>query len=837
MSLQVDNPMYGQATVFRATASCAHCGADTPRTDRSESCEPEFCCSGCEVAWRIIHEHGLSAFYDMTRQGAKPESAAGQVRFVQFDDPEFLAEFAHCLPGGRMRITLAINSIHCVACVWLLEKLPQVLPGVERMMVRWDRRTAELSWHPQVVALSEIARLMDRLGYAPLPFREEQQRANDTREFREQLIRLGAAGAAAGNNMLIALALYLGWFAGMDAAIEWLLRWASCAVGMVSLLWPGRVFFQSAWAALKMRVPHMDLPIALGLGVGGISGLVNTWRGLGEIYFDSLSVLVFLLLIGRFVQSRQQRRAADSIDLLYRLTPRFARKIVDGLEIETRAELLRVGDTVEVRAGELIPADGRLLDGRAVVDESLLTGESIPQERVVDEVLAAGTLNLAGAIRLEVTSVGHDTRVGKLMRLVEQGAGARPQIVQWANRIGGYFVVVVIGLAVVTIALWASAGWDVAVDRAAALLIVACPCALAMATPLALAVALGSAARRGILIKGGDVLQRLLRPGMIWLDKTGTLTRGEMRVVEWIGDEDALRLAAAVEAHSAHPIARAIMEYANQQVPLDATAIPVDSVQQSTQGGISGMAASHTVAIGNAAYIAPFLEKNPLSNRLNSDPIAWESAVRKLINAGLSPVFVVLDGECRGIAGVGDPLRENSAAAVNALRDRGWTVGILSGDHPQIVAAIGEQLGLASENVHGGVLPEHKVDFVSQGQQGGDPARTVVMVGDGVNDSAALAAASVGIAVHGGSEVSLQAAPVYLNRPGLDSLIELIDGSRNTMFVIRRNLIVSLAYNALGVGLAMSGVLNPLIAAVLMPISSLTVVSLSLTGSAFRDPR
>ncbi len=814
--------------------ACAHCGAEVPSGLIRAGTETSFCCCGCELAYQMIHEHGLSAFYEMTRCGARPRDASSELCFSEYDSPEFLSEFAHKEAGGRWRITLALSGIHCVACVWLLEKLPQVLDGVESLAVNWSARTAIVIWQAQRVELSAIARALHGLGYTPQPFRENRQRDREVTENRRHLIRLAVAGAAAGNNMLIALALYLGWFAGMDPAIEFLLRWASCLVGLISLLWPGCVFFHSAWSAWKMRVPHMDLPIALGLAVGGISGLVNTLRGVGEIYFDSLSVLVFLLLVGRYVQYRQQRRAADAIDLLHRLTPRQARKIVNGREVVTRAELLQVGDVVEVHAGETIPADGQLSSSRAVVDESLLTGESIPQERTATEMLAAGTLNLANAIRLTVTAVGQNTRVGRLMQLVEHGAGARPQIVQWANRIGGYFVVVVLALALLTVAWWLPVNCGLAIDHATALLIVACPCALAMATPLAIAVALGRAAQRGILIRGGDVLQRLHRPGVIWLDKTGTLTQGHMRVAAWFGDEKALMLAAAVERHSAHPIARAVVAAADDRALSMADTYEAMDVQQSSSGGITGMVRGQRVVIGNANFVAQYnaQEKQPSQDKFAES--VWQLHEQAILLQGLSPMYVMVDNVLVGLAGVGDPLRDDAAKAIDTLQFMGWQVGILSGDHPRIVEAVARQLNIDANKVLGGIVPEQKVRIITQSQRQTPKGCGVVMVGDGVNDSAALAAASVGIAVHGGSEVSLQAAPVYLNRPGLDGLLELLEGSRRTMRTIRRNLIVSLAYNALGATLAITGVINPLVAAVLMPISSLTVVSLSLAGGGFR---
>ncbi len=857
-----DHPLFRHTeTLLREggrAATCAHCGQDVPPGKLKNNREQQFCCSGCELAYQLIHDYGLDAYYDMDRTLG---TAVGDVDelgdYSELDSPEFVEQFSSVDARGLRRIRFGIQGIHCIACVWLIEKLPQMLPGVVEATVNWSTATLDLFWNPAQVHLSAVAQLLRRLGYRVTPIRYGERQFQNTLETRRHLIRLGVAGAAAGNNMLIALGLYLGWFSGMEAGYELLFRYASCFLGLISLFGPGQVFFRSAWQAMKAGTPHMDLPIALGLGAGGIGGLINTIRGQGEIYFDSLGMLVFLLLIGRFIQFRQQSRSADAVELLYQLTPRKARKIVNGVPQETHADLLKVNDTVQVLAGELIPVDGIIQSGRTAIDEGILTGESLPQPRGVGQQVAAGTLNLEGTIVVATTAVGSHTRVGQLSAMVERAAGEKPQIVQWANKIGGVFVTLVIILAIATVAIWWHLGWLTALDRAIALLIVACPCALAMATPLALAIALGRAAQRGMLIKSGDVLQRLHRPGTIWLDKTGTVTEGRMKLVDWRGPTSLLCQAAAVQDQSDHPIARSMNRAAVRRY-LDelggATANVNDSpghqwvasdVQQTAKGGISG-----TVVLARengedppraeptAANSGPIDSTRILIGNwgfLQQAGIAGTSEFaafgEKSIERELTPVFVAVHGEVRGVAAVGDPLRDDSRQRIRQLQQAGWQAGMLSGDNPAIVRRVADRLGLDPQLVHGGLLPEDKVEFL----RGQSSESTQVMVGDGVNDSAALAIAGVGIAVHGGSEVSMQAASVYLNRPGLAPIVALLDLSRRTMTTMRITLTVSLLYNLFAVALAMFGVINPLIAAVLMPFSSLTVVSLSWFRRSFGD--
>ena len=779
--------------------TCEHCELPVAPGER-------FCCPGCAAAFELIQSCDLGAYYEIAER-AKVDTPV--LDYAGFDEASFLDAHAEALGEDELRATLALDGIRCAACVWLLERLPRIVSGVVEARAHWSRSTLTVTWRPSQTPLSAIAAAVAKLGYRPHVLQPGTTSGARVLANRRALIELGVAFAAAGNNMLIAISLYFGMFGYMSTTTELALRWASGAVGLASLLWPGRVFFVGAIGALRTRTPHMDLPVALGLFVGGLAGVVNLVRGHGEIYFDTLSVLVFLLLLGRYVQSRQQQHAADAVEILHRLTPRIAHRYDGGVLLDVPAEVLRVGDRLQVRAGETIPADATVLSGQSAVDESILTGETRPREVTMHDTVAAGSLNLGSVLDVRIDAVREHTRIGRILSLVESSARTRPRIVQLADRIGAHFVVTVIVLAALTFAGWLFVEPGAAVDRAVSLLVVACPCALALATPLALSVALSRAARRKILIKGGDVLQRLSTPGTIWLDKTGTVTEGRTTVAQWAGDESVQAAVAALERESSHPVALALQS-------LDDTPLPVANVVHTTGAGIEGTVDGHRMRIGTEEFVAAVL------------PHALRVARERALEAGLSPVFVARDGQIVAVAGIGDPLRPEAVDAVRGLQARGWVVGMLSGDHPAVVTAVGQRLGIPAERCRGGLDPEEKVASIQA------TVGPVVMVGDGVNDSAALAAASVGIATRNGAEASLEAAPVYLGRPGVGALVELLDGSRATMATIRRNFGASIFYNAFAVGLATAGLISPLVAAILMPISSLTVVSLSL---ALRWPR
>lgn len=825
-NVEASNPVVGNQD---PAVSCTHCGLPVPpgliEFEADTVGETQFCCSGCRLAYRLIHSSGLDAYYGMADSG---ESASlkdrewnpSTHRFSEFDSDAFFDRYCQQIDESTTEVTLLLDGIHCAACIWLIEKLPQITPGVLDVKLNWAKQSARLRWNNDRVRLSRITRDLSQLGYTPHPISESEHDLRRQNENRRHLVRIGIAAAAAGNNMLIAASLYLGMFSYMSVGMSQMLRIASCVVGLVSLIWPGRVFLQGAASAIRTRTPHMDLPIALGLTIGSVAGLVNTIRGTGELYFDSLSVLIFLLLVGRWIQFRQQNRAADAVELLYRLTPRTTRKIVDGRPVETLVDLVAANDLLEIRPGDLFPVDGEIIDdGKTQVDEAILSGESaLVTKRGGDPVLA-GTRNCQSAVQIRALATGQETRLSRIVGLVEQATLDKPEVVQWANRVGGVFVVTVIVMAMVTLLTWIWIDPALAVDRAVALLIVACPCALALATPLAISVALGRSAKQKIMIKGGDVLQLLSRPGMLWLDKTGTLTDGRLEVVRWYGNTNWKMLIADIETKSSHPVGRAIVEFVRGKVKDgEEVRLPNCEVVEYEGRGLKATTKRSTLLIGNATLMNDYGVLIGPRHRKIAD---------RILDRNQAPCWIAVNGNVNAILAIGDQIRPDTQSAVAKLKSSGWTVGVLSGDHQRIVDQVARRLEIEPTLARGGTSPEGKVKTVQDSLL---EYPCVVMVGDGVNDSAALAAASVGIAVHNGAEASLAAAPVYLAEEGLNPILELLRISKSTRRTISWNFAASLSYNLIGASAAAVGLINPLVAAILMPISSLTVVGISLTA-------
>jgi len=757
---------------------------------------------------------------------AASRPAISPSRFSDFDDPAFARLYIQSESDGLARLELRLEGLHCAACIWLLERLPRVLAGVVEARVDIGKHLIDVRFRPDLIKPSAIARSLETLGYSPHPARDASARQVRAVEDRRLLIRIGVAGAIAGNVMTIAFALYGGYFSGMANEFEAMFRWLSAAGGVLSLAWPGAVFFQSSWAAIRARTVNLDLPITLGLLAGGVAGLVNTIRGSGEIYFDSTSALVFLLLVGRFLQHRQQRWASDALELLFCISSTTAQRVTaadrDASErLETvPIEALLAGDVVEVGAGATLPSDGVVIAGEADLDCAMLTGEAHPVRVAVGDLVHAGTTCLSASIRICVSAVGKATRAGQLMRLVEDATRRRPPIVRFADTVGRRFLWVVSGLAALAFVAWLAIEAARAADVAVAVLIVTCPCALGLAIPLIFAVTIGKAARSGILIKGGDVLEKLGKAGIIFLDKTGTLTQGRTEVVGMIAvsstADEFCRMTAALEVHSAHPIARAICRRFGGE-----SSDPVREIHQVTGAGMSGLVGGRRVLVGSSRFIRDH------AIAVDSQTQLAESA---FLRRALSPVLVAVDGTVRLILAVGDAIRPEAAATVNTLRATGWDVRLLSGDHVQIAITAGAAAGIPDDHCIGHASPEDKLAIIRAAAATG---RRVVMVGDGVNDAAALAAATVGIAVHGGSEASSIAADVRLTKHGLMPLLELLRGSRRTMGAVYGALAASLAYNLISSSLAVTGLIHPMIAAILMPLSSFTVLMIAVNWPTF----
>lgn len=797
----------------KVSTSCDHCGLPMelsgPRPDG-----PIFCCIGCQAVYHTLHEAGLEDFYSMRQSWSSEARPIDELPQDDGSHPSLRDEDFALLDDGTRQAELQLEGVHCAGCVWLIERMPQHVDGVVDARLDLARGRLTLRWAPETILLTQIAKRLSAFGYRARPLRADGLKARGILSDK-MLIRVGICWAIASNVMLMTIAIYAGLNPVTEPGLFKAVTWTIFGLSTASLAIGGSVFFRRALANLRAKMLSMDVPISIGILVGYLHSVWVVFTGSGELWFDSIVVLIAALLTARYLQIRGNGLAADAAERLIALLPSTARRVV-GDEVEIiAADALTVGDRVEVRAGDIVPADGCVFSGSSNVSRAVLTGESLPERITAGQIIEAGTTNLSSPLYIDITATGEDTRLGRLMHWVRDKGRERAPIVQLADRLGSHFTAAVLLAALLTGIAWAFVDPARAVANVVALLVIACPCALGMATPLALTVGVGRAAKRGIHIKHDDVIEALAKITDVVFDKTGTLTEGQPGVVDFIGDENLARLASALETRSSHPIAGALLSWAKPG------AVEIEDVEEVPGAGIMGKVDGRQARVGRLSWF----------ENVNETMLSWAD---EQANKGFTPVAIEVDGKVKAVLAVGDALRPEAAEVVADLHDRGINVHLLSGDHARVVSATGRALGIDPKYTTGAATPEEKLVYIETLAAQEDTR--VAMIGDGVNDAAALQAATVGIAVHGGAEANLVAADVFLVRDGLGPVDELLSGARSIMHVVRRNLIGSGLYNAFGISLAAAGFITPLAAAVLMPISSLAVVASSLLQRSFEPP-
>ena len=801
---------------------CDHCLLEFPEREavREEvgGAARVFCCAGCAAVYRVIAGERLGAFY-AARRWDEPGPAATPGGA----DPAAFAELLRDAGPGAVEIDLAIDGIRCASCVWLNERILSRTPGVLSARVNYATHRARVRFDPGRVGLEAVLRRIESIGYAPRPWSESEQGRARAAEEKDLLVRLGTAGFLASQLMLYTAALYAGYFQGIDPPTRRLMEWIALGLALPVFLYSGAPFLRAAWAGLRHGRLGMDSLVALGSGGALVLSVAQMLRG-GEVYFDTAAMIVTLILLGRYLELRARGRASEAVARLARLAPREARVVApgaDGREERRRVQVAAIaaGERVEVVPGERVPLDGVVEEGESEVDESLVTGESRPVPKAAGSAVIGGSVNLHGSFVFRVTRVGKETVLAGIVRAVEEAQARKPRIQAVADRIVGWFVPAVLVLAAGTVAawLWRGAALDRALLNGVAVVVIACPCALGLATPLAVLVATGLATARGVLVKGGDVLERLARVTDAVLDKTGTLTRGRpaLRQVVPLGDlsaEGALRLAAAVERRSEHHVGRAIAEAA-RALP-GAPEPGVEGFRAVPGRGVRARAAGEAVVLGNRALLA----ESGVALPAEADAVA-----RRLEEQGDTVVFLAAGGRAAALLAVADAVRDEAAAAVASLRALGLRLAVVSGDDRATTAAVAARLGI--DRAVPEATPSGKRDGVARMQAGG---RRVLAVGDGINDAPMLSQADVGMAMGRGTDVTLESADAVLVRDDLRLVPEAVRLSRRAYRIIRQNLFWAFFYNAVAIPLAMAGLLHPIVAAAAMAASSLFVVGNSL---------
>ena len=725
------------------------------------------------------------------------------------------------------KITIPVTGMHCAACQSRVQSALKGTAGVSDATVNLMLNNATVTYDESTVAPDKLVQAIKGTGYdAELPEpdvsafeeQEKQEQAHE-RELRELKWKTGVSLGIAAITMLV------------------MVHWIQLVLTTVVVLWPGRQFYTRAWRALKHRTSDMNTLIALGTGAAYLYSLfatVNpgffTSRGLSaDVYFEAAAAIIGLILLGNTFEARAKRQTTSALRGLADLQPKTVRVLRNLQEQEVPIEQLEPGDIYVVRPGERIPADGDVMSGATAVDESMLTGESMPVAKAKGDRIVGGTINRTGAVKARATTLGKDSALARIVQLMRDAQGSRAPIQNLADRVSRIFVPVVISIAIATFIAWFIAADPVRATVAAiSVLIIACPCAMGLAVPTALMVATGKGAQLGVLIKGGEALQRAHEIDVVVLDKTGTVTAGRPTVTDLVpgkgemgkegekgngdwGNGRALSLAAAVEALSEHPLADAIVRAASER---GLKRVEVRDFESRTgRGVVARTRDGQRIAVGNAKLLA---EVGASLNGL-------ESEAARLASEGRTPVYVAVDDDALAVLGVADPLKPEAKEAVDALRRMKVDVVMLTGDSRKTADAVASQVGIA--HVVAEVLPDQKVAEVKRLQ---DSGKVVAMVGDGINDAPALAQADVGIAIGTGTDIAMEASDITLMRGDPRAAVAAIALARRTMRLMRQNLFWAFIYNVIGIPLAAAGLLSPIIASAAMAFSSVSVVGNSL---------
>ncbi|MBB3117341.1 heavy metal translocating P-type ATPase [Pseudoduganella violacea] len=791
---------------------CFHCGLPLPRTApwqvTIDGAPRSMCCPGCAAVAQTIVDIGQTDYYRKRTGFAATADQASlvppELALYDNDDPRFTADGEYC------EATLLVEGIRCAACVWLIEHRLQCVEGVASASLNVSTEKLQVRWQKDKLQASAILQAVRDIGYAAFPYDAERHGAQLQRASRTLGRQLFVAGLSMMQVMMYVAPSYMAGDDGtLDASMAALMQWASLLLTLPAVAYSALPFFQGALASLRARVLGMDVPVAIGIAAAFLGSVAATWRGAGEVYYDSVTMFIFLLLCSRYLEMVARRKAASALERMQQALPASAARLNDWPRSRDStvvpAAALQQGDIILVKPGEAIAADSAIVEGRTAVDMSLLTGESAPQSRGLGEEVPGGAINASAAVLLRVLRPARESTLADLLKLIERAGGAKPRIAQWADRVASWFVSALLLFALATFAFWwwhdAARAWPVAI----AVLVVSCPCALSLATPSALAAATDYLLGRGVLIVRPHVMETLHRATHIVFDKTGTLTMGKpvVQQVHSFGDNReavSLQIAAALEAGSAHPIGRAIVAAADAAGA--GAGWEAEEVQELPGQGLEGRVQGQRYRLGNQAFVTGLTGSAPAFD-----------------GDGATAVYLGTDGRWLACFLLSDALRPDAQATVDYFRSHGKQLVLLSGDQHALTRSVALDLGIGS--AHGEFLPQQKLDYVQKLQAEG---AVVAMVGDGINDAAVLSAADVSFAMGSGAALAQAHADTVLLNGQLGAVADTARTAARTMGVIRQNLAWSTLYNLVAIPAAAFGWLNPWLSGVGMALSSAVVI-------------
>ncbi|HDZ8834437.1 heavy metal translocating P-type ATPase [Aeromonas dhakensis] len=794
-------------------SGCFHCGEPVPAGSRYaleiKGIVQPMCCPGCQAVAETILECGLASYYEhRTAPGTKGELVPAELAaLTHYDLAEVQQDFVTDSATGSHKvreIQLTVEGLTCAACAWLIERHLGNLTGLHYINVNTTTHRARIKWDPDRLSLSDILKGFAKIGYRAYPFQTHQQEALYAKEVRSYMFRLALAGLGSMQVMMCAVALYMDLFISVEEEFMVYFKWISLLLSTPIMIYSAQPFYVGAWRSLRQGHLSMDVSVSLALIGAFVASMWATVFNTGEVYYDSITMFVFFLLLGRFLELRARRKASESSSNLARLVPIMATRLDEDGEHEVAAKTLQVGDRVRVLAGATLPADGTILLGQASLNESMLTGEQLPLLKQAGDAVYAGTINTDAPLEIRVSHRIEESRLAQIMRLQDHALDDKPAIAQMADVLSRHFILVLLFIAAGVWTFWHFHQPEQAFWVTLAVLVATCPCALSLATPTALTSATARLTRAGILLRRGHVLDVLTRANRIVMDKTGTLTTGNISLTstEALGNFDearSLAIARALEAYSEHPIARAFRSNAAD----DAVLLAASKVTPVIGHGIEGVIEGRHYRLGSARWLGI------------SD--AHETQTDGLV--------IYLADEDRALARflLTDTLRPDAKALIQAFKAAGLKTTILTGDSSAQADEVARELGV--DELVKGVTPDGKLAYLKEHEARGDIS---IMVGDGINDAPVLAGAHASFAMAGGTDLAKNSADAILLADDLSRLLDARALALRTRKIIKENFAWSIGYNLLVLPLAASGWLPPYVAAAGMSLSSLIVVTNSM---------
>jgi len=798
---------------------CTHCHLEFNENVMIVDSEHYFCCKGCQGIYHLLKDEGLDSFYNKAGDTKLTPPTQQYEDSSNFNSPAFYDKFVSINNEGFSDVSLIIEGIHCSACVWLNEKALHKMAGVMSVNINYTNNKAKIVWDDSVLKLSSIIDMIRAIGYNAFPYDASLQEVRANKERQDYYLRMAVAIFASMNVMWIAVAQYAGYFTGITQDVKTILNIAEGVLATPVLFYSGWIFYRGAYYGIKTKTVNMDILVATGSTLTYMYSIYITAFERGEAYFDSVTMIITFVLIGKFLEVLSKKSVADTLDIMSNHVPSSIKVVEEGKIIEKNINDVKVLDIIVVCSGERVALDGTVLEGEGNFDESNLTGESEPLYKQIGDKIISGTVSIDAQIKYEATKDFAHSTLSNLVSLLEGAMSNKPRIQMMANKISEYFSAVILGFALITFLVWWF--WPHSFERSfmvgISVIIIACPCALALATPVATLVGLGLASRRGILFKQAAQLETMAKATTLVVDKTGTITQGKPRVVqEHIYDGFDRSLLYSLVQNSKHPVAKGVGEFVYQE---GINNFELQSVKQIPAQGISAEYMSKMIFGGNAK-----LMQNQGFNLSNSlDP---KGSLRPNGTSHVSEnseFYFAFDGKIVAKYELFDTPKVDAKESIKAIQELGIEVIMLTGDHQKSASKVSEEVGI--KIFESELTPEGKSLYIKKLH---DAGKVVVMAGDGVNDILALALADIGISMGSGSDIAIDVSDVVLLNDTLTSLSDAFKISKRTYFMIKQNLALSLLYNAITIPLAMAGYIIPLLAAISMSFSSLLVVGNSL---------